>query len=231
MNRYLFRSLDRLLALLKITDSFVLVQQALNIVILFFKNREILQKKEFEYFEPHLPELFNLVRIFMSHQNLNNKMEISLCDYFRDDPGYPRYLEANKNEVRESTVAYDNRLFFECIYPGQQTQSYDQKSSNLTFREPILLSVKYDNIYVIYLISEFLEPEPTIHHRQHFGELVPVTRDRTPQKLPFLPGTALPSENRPENAKYPFQTESGQNGYCSFTSLCHLEEDVPSEQA
>jgi len=49
---------------------------------------------------------------------MNNKMEVNLCDFFRDDPGYSRYIESNHQEERNLSIPYDNRLHFECVFPS-----------------------------------------------------------------------------------------------------------------
>lgn len=46
----------------------------------------------------------------MMHKNINSKQEINLCDYFKDDPGYFRYLNNNKNDKKESNISYNNSL-------------------------------------------------------------------------------------------------------------------------
>ena len=54
----------------------------------------------------------------MYHQNLNNKNEINLCDFFKDDPGYTRYYNYNKNDLKNNVIVYDNSFKFECIHPS-----------------------------------------------------------------------------------------------------------------
>ena len=86
-NRSLFRSLDRLIEILKISEDLVTIQYVLNIIILFFSSREGVHK-EYEYFENSVPQLLNLIKIYMLHKNINSKFEVNLCEFFRDDPGY-----------------------------------------------------------------------------------------------------------------------------------------------
>lgn len=121
----------------------IAIQYALNIIIHFFKSREFLVKKDYEYFEAALPELLHFVKIFMNHQNSNSQTEVNLCDYFRDDPGYIRFNTANKSS---HPIPYDNHLEFECIYPSPQTASFDAKTQVVT--EPINLQISFENIHV-----------------------------------------------------------------------------------
>ena len=99
-NRGYFRSLDRLLEILRLTSDLTTIQYVLNIVILFFKSRDNIQKKEYEYFEPSFKQLFYFTKNFMDHQNTNNKQEVNLCDYFKDDEGYARFLATSKEKPK-----------------------------------------------------------------------------------------------------------------------------------
>lgn len=107
------------------TNDLSSIQNSLNIIILFFNNREG-TFKDYEYFEDKIGELMNLVKIYMLHKNVNSKEEIKLCDYFRDDPGYERYLKNIKQGSKEININYNNNLEFDFIYPSYQTASYSE---------------------------------------------------------------------------------------------------------
>ena len=145
VNRNFFRSLDRLLEILRRTQDLPTIQYVLHIIILFFKSRETMQKKEYEYFESSLLPLFNLVKSYMHHQNLNNKSELNLCDYFRDDPGYPRYLASSKPQtVRE--VSYAPQLTFEFMHPSPLTTPYSITAAALPLDSPLLIAINESDI-------------------------------------------------------------------------------------
>lgn len=116
----MFRSLDRLVDLLRVSRDMGVIQSVLSVVILCFSQNETQLKKD--YSETTYRQLFSLVKSFMHHQNMNNKTEINLCDYFRDDPGYAGFVQSTKSRPKE--IAYDSRLQFECMHPSPLTCDY-----------------------------------------------------------------------------------------------------------